>query len=78
MAEEQVRRVDGEYRNWGTSEEPRFHVSWICPACGRWHDTDVEPGETSPMLFECEHPLYDEQFLVVWSASTEPDGSTDQ
>jgi hypothetical protein len=67
-AERETRRlvvVRGKRHDCGTPESPRWHVSWHCPRCHDWHDTDVKPSETPPAVWLCEH-WGDELFLIAW------------
>lgn len=59
--------IRGEYWDCGTREQPRPHVIWICPACGRQSETDIEPDDRPPMLLECEFFKCDSRFhAVTW------------
>lgn len=59
--------VIGTWSNIGTPEAQLQHVSWLCPACGYWHDDDIEPIDQSPMVFECSRVAYNgARFLVRW------------
>jgi hypothetical protein len=63
---ETVGVVEGVLRNWGTDDDPRPHVSWVCPACGETHDTDLEPDESTPALWYCAEGVGKAKFLVRW------------
>lgn len=64
MKRELVGVVEGVLRNWGNDEDPRPHVSWVCPACGESHHTDVYPEELNPALWYCENGFGEAKFLV--------------
>ena len=50
-----------------SSSDPRYpHVSWACPSCGKWHDTDLAAEDKSPLDLQCEAGRSDEVFSVRW------------
>jgi hypothetical protein len=64
---DELTEVVGYWSDIGTAEEPLPHVSWLCPACGHWHDDDIEPNDRPPLNFECSRVRYNQaRFLVRW------------
>jgi hypothetical protein len=62
-----VSEIRGIFTDCGSPEEPRPHVSWICPACGRWTDTDLELDDRPPMRLECEFfRCHNKMHTITW------------
>lgn len=61
-----LRIVQGELTYFTSGTEKYPHVSWLCPACRKVHDTDLEPDDQSPLEMPCEAGRSAEIFRVSW------------
>ncbi len=61
--------VEGIARNYGTKDDPRPHVMWVCPHCGEDHHTDLKPDDPNPIVSGCERDLSNSPIRVSWQWS---------
>lgn len=58
--------VEGSVQNCRSSDDPRPHVGWECPACREFHISDLYDSEPNPALWFCESGFGEAKFLVRW------------
>ena len=72
MPQSLIKAVTGNYSVCHDDDGRSFpHVSWMCPECEDWHDTDIDPNDTSPLDLPCEMREEDILFRVSWAALEE-------